>query len=303
MLVGAGVRYGGNPMRSMGGASAGSIERARWGLAGALRNLHAGEATVISGACISARSGYPLGCLAPASWSLPNKPGGLSSRGNTSVSLAAAGNISRGLTTGGSVSFTLSAAGTMLAVGSVAGTAAFALDTAGDAYGQAAIAGTADLSLSATGTLGALAYLTASAGFALSAAATMGCTAQVVGPAYLSGSAEGNQLSTAGIAEAVWTYLIGADQAKELLAAESGLSAEQAVQLAELHKIHGLLLGSPLIVTSTARTASDIEQTVDDNGAGAVTVTRVASSGGPADGLDFSAANNSQYLALHSIGI
>lgn len=274
MLVGAGVRYGGNPMRSMGGASAGSTERARWGGGGALRNLHAGEATVIAGAGVSAQSGYPLGCLAPAAWSLPNKPGGLSSRGNTSISVGASGNVSRGLSAGGSAAIALSASGAAIAVGAVAGGAAFALDAAGSAYGQAAIAGAAGIALSADGGIGARAYLAGSALITLSAAATMGCTAQVAGPAYLSAAAEGEQLSTAGIADAVWTYLIGGEQARALLAAESGLSDDQAEQLAELHKIHGLLLGSPLTVTTTARAAGGIEQTVADDGT-TVTVTRV----------------------------
>lgn len=53
----------------------------------------------------------------------------------------------------------------------------------------------------------------------------------------------------------------------------SGLSVEQAEQLAELHKIHGLLLGNPLTVTATAREAGGVTQTVAEAG-DTVTVTR-----------------------------
>mgnify|MGYP006919754450 CR=1 FL=1 len=53
----------------------------------------------------------------------------------------------------------------------------------------------------------------------------------------------------------------------------SGLSTAQADMLEELHKIHGLLLGSPLTVTSTARAAGGVTQTVGE-AAGTVTVTR-----------------------------
>lgn len=52
-----------------------------------------------------------------------------------------------------------------------------------------------------------------------------------------------------------------------------GLTALQSAMLAELHKIHGLLDGSPLVVTSTARQAGGVEQTISTVG-DTVTVTR-----------------------------
>jgi hypothetical protein len=52
------------------------------------------------------------------------------------------------------------------------------------------------------------------------------------------------------------------------------LTTDQAAQLAALAKIHGLISGTPLVVSATARTAGDVSQTVDDVG-GVVTVTRV----------------------------
>ncbi len=52
-----------------------------------------------------------------------------------------------------------------------------------------------------------------------------------------------------------------------------GLTTEQAAMLADLHKIHGLLVGAPLSVSTTARTAGDVSQVVAEV-AGVVTVTR-----------------------------
>ena len=63
MLVGSGVRYGGGPMRALGGASAGSLERWRWEQRGATLNTYAGEATVIGGASIANKNGVPSGYL------------------------------------------------------------------------------------------------------------------------------------------------------------------------------------------------------------------------------------------------
>jgi hypothetical protein len=53
----------------------------------------------------------------------------------------------------------------------------------------------------------------------------------------------------------------------------AGLTAEQAEQLLSLAQVHGLVLGTPLIVTATSRTAGDVVQTIAD-AAGTVTVER-----------------------------
>jgi len=53
----------------------------------------------------------------------------------------------------------------------------------------------------------------------------------------------------------------------------AGLTAEQAAQLLSLAQVHGLVVGSPLVVTATSRTAGGVSQTIDD-AAGTVTVTR-----------------------------
>lgn len=51
------------------------------------------------------------------------------------------------------------------------------------------------------------------------------------------------------------------------------LTTGQAVWLQDLAKIHGLILGTPLVVTPTSRVAGDIAQTIVDS-SGTVTVER-----------------------------
>lgn len=53
----------------------------------------------------------------------------------------------------------------------------------------------------------------------------------------------------------------------------SGLSTDEQTKLDELHKIHGLQTGVPLVVDSTSRQAGPISQTIDE-AAGVVTVER-----------------------------
>lgn len=71
------------------------------------------------------------------------------------------------------------------------------------------------------------------------------------------------------LAQAVWAY------ATRTLTSSgaSGMTPEQAAQLAEIWRIHGLDSNGPLVVTPTSRTAGDVEQTVNTAGA-TTTVTR-----------------------------
>src|SRR5574343_1020024 len=171
MLIGAGVRFGGQPMRTMGGAQAGAIERARWGGSGDLRNFHAGEATVVGGAGISALSGYPEGGLPPGSWSLPNKPGGMSSRYEANFSLDATGLAVGGITATGAASFVIdvaTATGGLIASGS--GAASFTITLAGELFGVLQGAGAASFTVDTNAPiLGAEASMIGSAAWALTA--------------------------------------------------------------------------------------------------------------------------------------
>lgn len=59
----------------------------------------------------------------------------------------------------------------------------------------------------------------------------------------------------------------------QVVTSGSGLSGAQATQLEEIHKIHGLAIGSDLEVTATSRSAGAIEQTITEGG-GTTTVSR-----------------------------
>lgn len=54
----------------------------------------------------------------------------------------------------------------------------------------------------------------------------------------------------------------------------SGLTADQANMLADLAKLHGLIVGNPLVVTATTREAGDVSQTIVSTDS-ATTVTRI----------------------------
>jgi len=51
--------------------------------------------------------------------------------------------------------------------------------------------------------------------------------------------------------------------------------ATMGAYLLDLARIHGLIAATPLVVTPTHRSAGVVDQTVVDDGAGTVTVTRV----------------------------
>lgn len=86
----------------------------------------------------------------------------------------------------------------------------------------------------------------------------------------------GKALSTASsggvdlvaLAASVWTYAT-----RTLTGTAAALTTEQAAQLQELHRIHGLQAAAPLVVTPSSRAAGDIEQSVTEVGE-TVTVTR-----------------------------
>jgi hypothetical protein len=57
--------------------------------------------------------------------------------------------------------------------------------------------------------------------------------------------------------------------------AESGISEESSIKIDEVHKLHGLDLSNPLVVTESQRTAGDtIDQTIVETSPGVTTVTR-----------------------------
>lgn len=197
MLIGTGVRAGGGPMRYLGAPLAHQTERNTWAQAGALRNLWAGEATVIAGASIANKSGVPDGLRHPASWLMAPKPGGMSARFEAALLIDGAGLAVGGITTTGtaamqiaapdadilptddtppartaSASFAFGATATGGLISTANGTAAMTFGASGGLLGILSGAGSATMTIDASAALGALAGGSGSASFVLNGTAT-----------------------------------------------------------------------------------------------------------------------------------
>lgn len=83
-LISNGHRLSCNPMRVRFGpgttTTLTSVHRGSFSPKGSLNNFYAGEATVISGASIANKNGFPTGALHPISWIMPIKAGGMAAR-------------------------------------------------------------------------------------------------------------------------------------------------------------------------------------------------------------------------------
>jgi hypothetical protein len=161
MLVGAGVRAGGNPGRFLYGAGTGAhaVERSNYNKGGTIRNFHSGSAT----GALSKTAGIPNGYEHPAAWSLPRKGGGLASRNLitgageiTAANLAMGRALSASLLGEGDVSaanlsLIVSLLGDLSGSGTVTGSLRGAVQLA------AALAGAGDI----TAAMGALVFMSA----------------------------------------------------------------------------------------------------------------------------------------------
>lgn len=215
MLLNNGVRIGGGPHRTMGGAQVHAIASGRYGLSGMIRNFAMGEATRDGAA---AKSALPMGYLPPYSWMLPNKSGGLAARrrlvgeGSSAANLAGGKNGAASIAGAGDV--TNAALGLILsAVAALSGAGAITAAVRGRLGAAASLAGAGDLD----GALGAIAGAIA----ALSGSGTVS-GAVPKGPASMAASivVTGTALNSANVGASVWSHLI-----------ESGYSAEQILRL------------------------------------------------------------------------
>ena len=156
MLIGNGVRFGGQPMRTLFGANVGNAERARWTQRGAVLNFYAGEAT----GAPAHRSAIPNGHLAPSAWQLPIKPGGLSSYVGFQAEIGLSATLAAGYAidaqVDGVVSFDLTLQLQALLTGLIAAEALFSADVVGSAPVSCTVSAVSDW----TGDLIALANLT-----------------------------------------------------------------------------------------------------------------------------------------------
>lgn len=226
MLINAGVRNGGGPMRFLGGVTGASVERARWSERGAMINMHAGDASVIAGASISDRNGRPGGYLHPRSWSMPIKGGGMASRflinGTGALSptgqagypmtapLDGSGSISAGLTGAYLASVSISATGaitvTLTAIGNVsgslAGTGSITSDLAAAAGLAASIAGAGALSGSASASVAMVSALAGAGTIGADGVGAAILSSAITGSGSVSASAIGAFIASAALAGA-----------------------------------------------------------------------------------------------------
>lgn len=257
MLIGAGVRYGGQPMRTMGGAQVGSIERARWGSSGNLRNFHAGEATVIAGTGISSWSGYPLGSLHPASWSLPNKPGAMVSRGNILGSGAVSGpaqsgyNIAADVT--GSGGITASAGLIITLAAAIAGSGGVTSGvTKALATMVASLSGSGNITAAAAGLAAMTANLTGAGSVNANNTALADINASIVG--Y-------GEATSQGIRDAVWSAIASEFNAPGSMGAKLNTASSGGVDTGAL---------ADAVWASAARTLTSVGSGITDDIAAAV---------------------------------
>ena len=233
MLLQNTIIAGQSPLRFRGGSTL--QERSQWAASFGLGNQHASNAE------FSGKAAVPNGALAPASWLLPQKPGGMSAYKG------------------------ISGTGTLTASGALGVNGAADLTGSGDltATGQLVVSGTASLTGTGTLTGNIIASLAAVANLTGSGTLSADVTAKAIAVAALEGSG-----TLTGTIRA--TGSLAADIAPE----DVGFTALDAEKIDELHRIHGLSADTPLSVSATARSAGVISQTIS-TGSGTTTVTRV----------------------------
>ncbi|MCA3116434.1 MAG: hypothetical protein ING91_19565 [Rhodocyclaceae bacterium] len=226
----------------MGAPLAGVVHRAGWSQSGAIRNFYAGEGTVVAGASIANRSGFPSGVRHPASWSMAPKGGGMSSRYESTISLSSSGLMVGGITTTGTAALSLSATALGSLLAQMIGTTTITVGGTGFASASLNASGSATIAMGGTALLGALAGGAATGSLTVTGTAGMlptGPTPPILAATgviamagtltpYATGSmiatTEESGLTPAGIANRVWGQVI-----------EAGFSADQILRIVAAH--------------------------------------------------------------------
>lgn len=163
---------------------------------GAARNIFATDAG------ISALSSKPTGARPPVAWQMPQKPGGLSSRNATIVTLSTEASGALGLPASGSTTITFTESGTGGLIVSGSGTSTITFSESATLISVASGSGSAAIEFTASGAIGALAGLSGSSTITL----TPSMVSYAIG--YLSGTATNEtEFSADALARAVWEAL------------------------------------------------------------------------------------------------
>jgi hypothetical protein len=232
------------PRRLMGGVN--GRERAMFGRA-ERRNVFFAEGW-------SQKSGVPSGHLAPSSWTLPQKPGGMSSHNSAAGVATATGSIAAGRNIAGAASGAATASATGQLVVSGVGSAAGVATVSGNVTAALGAIGAAAGSATATGALTAKGNIAgASAGVATASAIR-----------YATGALSGSIAPAITLeASAFSAYLLDEEDV------ETGMTLRQALRLiaaATAGKVSGAGTSTITIRNAVADGANRIVATVDSNG-------------------------------------
>jgi hypothetical protein len=235
---------------------------ANWTDTGRVRNFDSGWATVISGACQSAKSARPYGYLPPKCWILPRTAGGIASRGGLvhgTGALTASGALGRNILAALAGTGALTATGSLIvsAVAALAGTGTVSTaDLLAILQAQATLAGTS----TATATASAL-------GWAL---ATLAGTGTLTGVRYATGALEAEitpftTLSPENLAAAVWDAVAADNDATGTMGEKLNDAGSASNPWTEV--IEGTYTAAELLRVIAAALAGEL------SGAGGATIT------------------------------
>lgn len=224
-LIGNGHILSKNPHRNLFGpgttTTLTSVHRGSFTGKGALNNFYAGEATVVSGASIANKNGFPTGAANPISWILPIKTGGLAAR----RTILAEGDLTAAIAGGKNAEAAIAGTGTLTATGALIISLQAAISGSGTISG-AALQAFLQLAAALSGSGGVAAQLTA-IGHLQSALAGTGTVATssvitALGTLAADITVTGDVLTTGNVANAILDAVNGV---------EDGLTVRHALRL------------------------------------------------------------------------
>ena len=262
-LISNGHRLACNPMRVRFGPSTTttltSVHRGSFTGKGALNNFYAGEATVVSGASIANKNGFPTGALHPIAWIMPIKAGGLAAR----RTILAEGDLTAAIAGGKNAECAIAGVGDLTATGALIISLQATIAGSGDISGAALLA-FLNLAAALSGEGGVAAQLTA-IGHLAAAVEGEGTVASstvltALGTLAADITVTGDVLTTANVANAILDAVNGV---------EDGLTVRHALRLiaaATAGKISGAATTTITIRNAVVDDKDRITATVTSDG-------------------------------------
>lgn len=224
-LISNGHRLACNPHRNRFGpgttTTLTSVHRGSFTGKGALNNFYAGEATVVSGASIANKNGFPTGATHPIAWIMPIKAGGLAAR----RTILAEGDLTAAIAGGKNAECTIAGVGDLTATGALIISLQATIAGSGDISGAALLA-FLNLAAALSGEGGVAAQLTALGELqsALAGTGTVAGTTVLTALGTLAAqiNVTGDVLTTGNVANAILDAVNGV---------EDGLTVRHALRL------------------------------------------------------------------------